>query len=325
MGGDRARMHPRLVAGASARSEVLARFRAKYGDDAVARWFPHPGRMLRFSTPGTDPSDPYRSWLAQEFDAAADEYVQRVQSNPVEAAARRRSIDILLRAFHGRSRLLELGSGPGLETVALLEAGHTITALDVSSTMLRRLEERASESGARDRLTTANLSLAELDRLGPDRFDGAYSTFGALNCEPDLARLREPLAARLGSGAPFVAGIFNPVSLPELAWFGLSGHPGRALARLRPTVPVGRSRFAVDWFTYRPRELERAFAPEFRREDTAGIGVVVPPPELVVRLDRTPDLLSGLLRVDPILARSAIGRHLGDHLLLRFRRAAVAG
>jgi SAM-dependent methyltransferase len=314
----------RLVIGRTAREAVLARFRQRFGEGNVAGWFPNPGRMLRLSPALAAPDDPYRAWLVQEFESAAETYAPRILANPVEAQARRRSASLLARTFHARHRLLELGSGPGLETVPLLRAGHEIVAVDASSAMLRQLESRAEEAGVRERLTTVTRDVADLADLAGGTFDGAYSTFGALNCVADLAPLRRALSARLRPGAPLVAGVYNRVSLPEIGWYGLGGRPARALARLRTPVPVGHSRFSVDWYPRTSADVERSFAPDFRREGTDAIGVVAPPPEILKRFDWSPRLLSGLLRADDRLDRSWLGRWFGDQLMVELRRVGPA-
>jgi len=318
--GGRKTLGARLVAGAGAREEVLERFRQRYGPDAVAQWFPHPGRMLRLIDGLAAPTDPYRSWLAQEFDAAADGYIPHVLANPIEGQARRRSADLLLRVLRDRSRLLELGSGPGLETLPLLEAGHHVTAVDISSAMLRLLEGRAAAAGVGDRLTTVTSDLSDLAAVGPGPFDGAYSTFGAMNCVPDLTHVRASLADRLRPGAPLVAGVYNRVSLSEIGWYSLGGQPSRALARLSAPVPVGRSRFSVDWFPRTAEEVVGAFAPDFRWDLTEAIGLVAPPPELFARFEARPALLESLLRADTVLDRTVLGRLFGDQLLVHLHR-----
>ena len=310
----------RLVIGEEAREVVLERFRRRFGEVDVARWFPHPGRILRLDAALAAPDVPYRAWLAQEFDSAAETYASRILANPVEAQARRRSSDLLARTFRARRRLLELGPGPGLETLPLLRAGHEVTAVDASSAMLRQLESRAEEAGVQDRLTTITRDVSDLAALPEEAFDGAYSTFGALNCTPDLAPVRAALAARLRLGAPFVAGVYNRVSLPEIAWYGLRGRPARAFARLRTPVRVGRSRFSVDWYPRTSAEMERSFAPDFRWASTSAIGLVAPPPEILSRFDRVPRLLAGLLRADARLDRAGFGRWFGDQLMVQLRR-----
>jgi SAM-dependent methyltransferase len=318
-------MRAGLVVGRAAREQVLDLFRRRYAPADVGRWFPRPGRMLRLDAGRSAPKDPYRAWLSQEFDAAADTYAERVLSNPVEAQARRRSSVLLARTFRDRARLLELGSGPGLETIPLLEAGHEVTAVDASAAMLRRLELRADEAGVRGRLTTLTSDMSDLAALSDDPFDGAYSTFGALNCAPDLSQLRTALAGRLRPGAPLLAGVYNRVSLPELGWYGLGGHPARALARLNSPVRVGSSRFSVDWYPWTSGEIKRSFAPEFRWSSTQGIGLIAPPPELSSRLDHLPVLLPGLLRLDSLVDRTILGNLFGDQLMVRLHRVGSGG
>src|SRR5439155_1418000 len=85
-------------------------------------------------------------------------------------------------------RVLELGCGTGLETIPLAEAGVEILALDISRQMLHELNRKARAASIADRIETRRGPISDLSEIAndlvPGSFDGAFSHFGALNCEP---------------------------------------------------------------------------------------------------------------------------------------------
>ncbi len=313
-----------LVAEAAERARVVARFRTEAGEARFQEWFPHPGRLLRLTpAEGARAAEPaYDTWLRSEFDSVAESYADSIRGNPIEAYLRERSLDYLRRHLHGRRRLLELGSGPGSETLPLLKDGHEVVAVDVSEAMLQRLGANARAAGVSERLTSVRgrlRDLASLEIEGP--FDGGFSTFGALSCEPDLAPVRDGLAGMLNENAPFVAGVLNRTPALELFAYSASARWRRAFGRLRSPVPVGRSRFSVDCFAHSPAGLARRFRPGFVPSDREGVGVVVPPPDQAGRVGNR-WALDRLGRLDRALGRRTPFRSLGDHFLICLRRVA---
>ncbi len=314
-----------LVVDAAERARQLERFRSACGEDRFRDWYPRPGRLLRL-TPVDGPSTAaraYDAWLRSEFDAAASTYADAVRGNPLEAYQRERSLAYLRRHLGGRRRLLELGCGPGLETLPLLRDGHEIVAVDVSSEMLERLGANARAEGVSERLARVQGRLRDLPSLDLEgTFDGGYSTFGALSCEPDLSPVRDGLGRRFAPRAPFVAGVLNRTPALEGTIYAATARWRRATARLRSPAPVGLTRYSVDCFAYSPAGLARRFAPFFDASDVEGLGIVVPPPDLLGRfaghwsLDR-------LGRLDARVGRTAPFRALGDHFLICLRRASA--
>ncbi len=123
-----------LVVESAERRRFLEIARAHFGPEAAARWFADSRRVLRLDAPGPSLARAeYDAWVSAEFDLAAESYETRVRANPFERRARERSLNLLTSSFAPGARLLEMGSGPGLETLPLLEAGFHVTAVDLSS------------------------------------------------------------------------------------------------------------------------------------------------------------------------------------------------
>ncbi len=312
-----------LVSDPDERRRFLSLAVDRFGPQLAREWFAYQRRVIRLdpTEPGV-PGPGYAQWLSSEFDVAAETYEARIRSNPLERRARERSLEILCRTFPAGSRLLELGSGPGLETLPLLRAGYGVTAVDAAPRMLARLRAGAQEGGVSDRLQTQVLRLSKLGDLAPGEFDGAFSTFGALNCEPDLAPVVAALRTRLPVGAAVVAGTFQPVAPLETLAFLALGRPGRAFNRLAETVAAEpSSRFTIDWFPRSARAVERAFAPGFHLESAVGLGGLLPPPDFAPRLASAGGLLDVWTKADIRWGSRWPGRWLGDHEILVLRKS----
>jgi SAM-dependent methyltransferase len=321
-----------LVKPGPERSRVLGLFETKYGSEAFARWYDHPARVVEVQLeerPGPDePRGRYYRWLETEFDVVAPDYDHHILDNRMNRLLRDRSLALLRPTFHGRRSLLEVGCGSGIETLQLLREGHEIAAVDLSADMLAVVREKARKEGLSERLRTIKAragqlrSEVELKELAP--FDGAYSTYGAINCEPTLQPMEQGFAGLLGPGAPLVLGIYNRWCAFELMAYGLTGRLERALGRRVNPVPVGSSRFCVDVYAYSLGEVKRAFAPTFRAGAASAVPLFLPPSDLTSYSEKFASHFATLDRWDARLGRLPGFAGWGDHFLVRMTRNDTA-
>ncbi len=325
---------PELVTDPDEKQRATSLFRAKYGAVGFEKWYSHPARIVRVvvgdGPPSVDPPGQYRRWLEAEFDNVADDYDRHITGNRVNRLLRDRSLAELRRAFRGRHRLLEIGCGSGMETLPLLEDGHELVCVDLSARMLDVVRAKARAAGRSEALTTFRSTAGDLSRLTPDlgegAVDGAYSTYGALNCEAHLDRVALALGGLLPAGAPFVAGVYNRWCLFELAGYGLTGRLRRAFGRTGSPVPVGASRFCVDVFAYSWPEFRRRFAPWFEVRRVEAVPVLLPPSDLAGYADRFDRGWAALRRLDAAVGQRWPFFGFGDHFLATFaRRAGPSG
>jgi len=319
----------RLIADPAEQRAVLERFRAKYGDELFLRWYDHPARVMHVDLapgPATDPDAHYTGWIEAEFDNIARDYDRHILGNPVNRLLRDRSLAWLRTVFSGSHAILEVGCGSGMETLPLLREGHEVTAVDISEEMLEVVLEKARSEGVAERLRCVHVRARDLGRLVPElgerAFDGAYSTYGALNCEPDLRPVVSALGRLLPPGRSFVAGVYNRWCLFEVASYALTLRPSRASARWRNPVRVGSSRFCVDVFAFSAPEFRRRCAPEFTCVRTEGVPVVMPPSDLADYTRRLGRRFDGWARWDAWVGRRWPGKFLGDHFLMTFTRSS---
>ncbi|MEW2633952.1 methyltransferase domain-containing protein [Streptomyces sp. NPDC048389] len=140
-----------------------------------------------------------RGEQAAAFDAIGDRYDEAFPHKEGQLAAG----EWLIRSLPSGSRVLDLGCGTGVPTARqLVDAGHEVVGVDLSSGMVDLAREKVPEA------TFHHLDLADLHpggRVDLGRFDGAAAFFSLLM----LPRAEIPVALRtichlLVPGGPFV-------------------------------------------------------------------------------------------------------------------------
>lgn len=140
------------------------------------------------------------------FDAIAGRY-DRVYALP-SSESRVRLARVLAHLPPAPAHVLDLGVGTGREVSTLLDAGHSVTGLDASQTMLDKCARRARP---------IPLVRADFWRLplpfAPGSFDAALALHGTLAHPPDVAAVADlgrDLARVVRAGGAFVAEVPSP-------------------------------------------------------------------------------------------------------------------
>lgn len=82
----------------------------------------------------------------------------------------------LVPGLSGAPRILDLGCGPGRQSLVLAQdTGGHVTALDMLPPFLAQVDERAEAAGLGDRIETVTGSMAELGAYEDERFDLLWS------------------------------------------------------------------------------------------------------------------------------------------------------
>ena len=327
--GVRRLCHVDLLSDPAAIREARDSFRTKYGDGAWERYFARSSKVLLLDP--RRPPGPSRDGVAmafEEFQSVSSRYTEINLGNPLARRLRRRSVERLLPLFRGHEKVLEIGCGTGLETLPLLEAGHRVTVVDLSPRMLEEVTTRAKAMRKDAALETRLGRLGRLREVLADvaegGFDAAFSTFGAMNIEPDLSEVPGTMARLLRPGAPLFLGVLGPTPVAAQLFDLAAGRPRHALVRLDRDIPAGSLDYPLDLHIRDITELRARFQPDFLLESVEAASVLSPPwpvPGLLEKLS-----VSGRGRLDrwdrALCARWPFD-HFGEWLFLTFRRAEV--
>ncbi len=223
--------------------------------------------------------------------------------------------------------MLEIGCGTGDEALYLAWSGYTILATDVSPAMAAQTQAKACAAGLADRVMALALPAGRLDALRPSQpFDGAYASFGSLNCEPDLSFLKAALVRLLQPGAAFVCSVMARWCPFEMAWFLLHARPRTAFRRLRrgwQPVPVTwgegmQVNVAVRYLS--AGDIGRVFAPAFTVERVMSLPLLLPPPYLDDLFRKHRGLFARLEIWERRLRERWPWSTMGDHIALVLRK-----
>lgn len=247
--------------------------------------------------------------------------------NAAMAWMRQENLTLLEATFPIGSRLLEVGCGTGDEAIALAQAGRSVLASDISPAMVRIASEKAAQAGLADRVRAVALAGGTIAALRPPApFDGAYASFGGLNCEPDLQGFGEALSRLIRPGGAVICGVMGRAYLFELAWYLAHAEPRRAVRRLRggwrlaPVAGVGAREMTVATRYLGSREMRQALGTAFTLERIRALPLLMPPPYAATLYQRYPTLVARLADWDRAWRDRWPWRLLGDHLVMVFRR-----
>ncbi len=226
----------------------------------------------------------------------------------------------LLTLFAPGDRVLELGCGTGEDAACLGLHGVRVLATDAAPGMVAAARRKVAAAGLSRLVEVRQLACEELRRLDGEAgplFDGAFSSFGGINCVGDPRGPARDLAALLRPGARLLLCVMGPLVPWEWGWFLLRGRPAEAFRRLRPG--------GVEWRGMAIRypaigAMKRAFAPEFHTRRAAALGVFLPPPYAEPWAARHPRLLARLDRWERRWETLPPLPWLADHYVLELER-----
>jgi GNAT superfamily N-acetyltransferase/SAM-dependent methyltransferase len=147
---------------------------------------------------------PIYGWMVGDFEAAVERATQAFRELGIGTAKAK-----------GSAEVLDLGCGHGVHSVALARLGHTVTAVDLSETLLQELAERSEGLAVRT---------ARADLVGfLEAYDGHPTGIVCLGDTPThlpsvgaVRRLLDRSAALLGSGGFLVLGFRDYSGTPPV-------------------------------------------------------------------------------------------------------------
>ena len=248
------------------------------------------------------------------FDAAADRYDADERGNRVLAHMRARAFRQFAAAFAPRRAAPRAGLGHrhrgGSVSSIAGAAWRSSTSRPGCSSGQPPASGPLAPTACWARISRRRARWASSSRFyGRGSFDGAYSSFGALNCEPALDPVAAGLAELVRPGGAVVLSIINRWCPAEVGWFAAHGQWREAARRWGGPVnaaayPGGPKDVLTTY--YSRREIERAFSRAFRVEHAEALPLIWPPPYLDSIVARFESLFRALEPVERWAASRAL-------------------
>jgi SAM-dependent methyltransferase len=199
----------------------------------------------------------------------------------------------------------------------------TVVATDASAAMITLAREKARRAGCLDRIEFHCVAMEDVGRSFKGlTFDGIFSNFGAVNCTDDLASLATDLAGLLPANGALVWVIMGRRVPWEWLWYLLRADRDRAFRRYRPGGVVWRG-LRVHYPP--PSDVVELLRPSFSVTRLSPLGIVVPPSYAAEWLNRSPKILSALVRLESLAQGSTALASWSDHYVVEARRSSASG
>lgn len=252
---------------------------------------------------------------------AYDELAETYDEDFTESVIGRLQRDALWRRFdelfeRGQA-LLDLGCGTGEDALYFARQGISVHGVDVSSAMIEIAGRRTEQE---EGISVETLSLERLAGVAGGPYDGAFSSFGPINCVSDLSALARDLGALIRPGGMAALCLMKHVCLWETLLYPLAAalHRNAAAQEAWSDKPAEDGEFRV---FYPPvRAVRRAFAPWFRFVAAPGVGLFLPPSYLEPSAAKHPLITSALSRADRAVAHWPGFRALAENRLVILQR-----
>jgi SAM-dependent methyltransferase len=110
----------------------------------------------------------------ERMDYFIDLYGSLPRAGPGDNASTRRAL-AAMQHLPPAPRILDIGCGPGMQTVELLrQTGGTVVALDLLPKMIARVRQAAQSAGVINRLETLQIDMHQME-FAPNSFDAVWS------------------------------------------------------------------------------------------------------------------------------------------------------
>jgi len=253
------------------------------------------------------------------FSRKAQVYDAYCENHPVIRWARQIIRREVLRRLQPGASILELNAGTGADAAYFASQGYRVHATDIASGMIAAIQNKIETLHADSRFTAQQLSFTDLHRVQGAPYDLVFSNFGGLNCIPDLRAVTRHLQTILKPGGCAVWVIMPPVCPWELIQ-SLRGRLRMAVRRLHPRgvlANIEGARVRTWYFT--PRQVRRAFLPQFRLVHQRSLSLFCPPSFMDGFPQRFPRLTQRLMRLDEHLGARPPFNAWGDFVLYTFQ------
>ncbi len=257
------------------------------------------------------------------FDGLAGRYDAEFTDTAFGKALRKIVWSRLSAVFQSPQRILELGCGTGEDAIWLATQGMHVVATDASAAMLATAREKARRAGCLDRIEFQCIRMEDVGRSFKGlTFDGVFSNFGAVNCIGDLPLLATSMASLLPANGALVWVIMGRRVPWEWLWYLPRADLDRAFRRYRSG--------GVMWRGLRihyppPSEVLELLRAQFSVTRLSPLGVVLPPSYAANWLNRSPRVLSTMVRLESLASRSPTLASWSDHYMVEARRTSAPG
>jgi len=218
----------------------------------------------------------------------------------------------------GKSKILEVNCGTGVDAIWLATKGNDVLATDISIEMI----QTASSKNTHSNLNFHQAGFSEILSISEKKsVDFIFSDFGGLNCIPpmELEKFIHDSSEILKPGGSLVLVIMPKFCLWETLYY-LFKKPSIAFRRLQNKARALGFQLPLDVYYYNPSDVEKLGNGKFRTTFLAPVGFFLPPSYLECFFSTRPQLLKILNRFEIFVENIFLLSRFSDHYMIKLTK-----
>ncbi|CUT02459.1 class I SAM-dependent methyltransferase [Candidatus Kryptobacter tengchongensis] len=232
-----------------------------------------------------------------------------------EEYLRNTNLNILKTYFRPGQTLIEIGCGTGIEAKEMIKHGCKVVLTDVSFEMLKVAKTKVGSNAQ-----VINLPAEYIDSF-KIKFDGAYSSFGVINCMTNVSSFFQKLHSILKPGSLFIASFINRWYWGDFLFFlfGITNYLKKRLNGWGHITLNGKEYDVIARF-YSLNDIKRFSKSYFVIKKVYALPFLLPPAYLKPQ-ERLPEKLFKLLqKLENLINYRFPFNYLGERIIVIFER-----
>lgn len=233
------------------------------------------------------------------------------------------NLKILKSFFSPGQNILEIGCGTGTESIEMIKHGCNLTLTDISFQMLKIASDKISklENLAHDRKPKfINLPAEYIDSFKV-KFDGAYASFGVLNCVSDINLFFQKLYNALKPNSYFITSVINRWYWGDFIFFalGITNYLRKRLKGWGYITLDGKEYDAIARY-YSLKDIKNFSKDFFSIKKCFALSFLLPPPYLKPT-ERLPDgFFNLLMKIESLIYHRFPFKYFGEQIVVVLQR-----
>jgi len=167
------------------------------------------------------------------------------------------------------------------------------------------------------------LPIEEIDSI-KEKFDGAFSSFGPLNCTDDMEIFAKNISKLINKGGIFIASVMNKYCIAEVLNYTIRLQFKRAFRRFgkQPkTISLNDNSISFKCFYYSFKKFYKYFKSDFELINIIALPLLFTPDIYFENYMRSHKKTFSLIKnLDSVFKKFPLLRSVGDHFLIILKR-----
>jgi O-antigen/teichoic acid export membrane protein/2-polyprenyl-3-methyl-5-hydroxy-6-metoxy-1,4-benzoquinol methylase len=250
-------------------------------------------------------------------DNIAVHYDALLQKNPFSVILRKLFHEILAENKLNNITALDLGCGTGDDAVFLAEHGADVTAVDLSPEMIKEARKKSASRSSKLKIVFECADMESfVENTSGEKYDIIVSNFDAVNYIENTGKFSDNTAHLLNENGIMQLTVLNKICLSEFWYEILTLRFRRAYSAL-----MDRNLHLVNSVKlYYPLELSRLFEKNFKVIKVTGVGIFIPPHNLIGMYKKLKLIIPLLLAAEKIVRCMRPFYTFSDHFIIELQK-----